>query len=257
MIRQSESGIDIAGAGYGERMQQRLIEMGLEPTYPKLLLPTGGPDGETLAGRIIRQSLTAPIEGPTVLHANIYTYATIEAHPDIDERAQVTTVEHGNTFRPFVNKLLEHQVRVHGSHADFYADFSWSDFLDAHESNQYPVTFAVARSVPIERGAVFTIDDLDKITGFTRTEQTDGTELLNMGAYIFDPQKDVLRAMQDCIHQTKLSNEETIVTTLIERNLVGAYIMPHTFFNINIPPTYDALLAYTSSVDTSLEEIAS
>lgn len=257
MIKNPESGIDIAGAGYGERMQQRLIELGLEPTYPKLLLPTGGPNGETLAGRIVRQSLTAPIEGPTVLHANVDTYATIEAHPDIDTRAHVTTVEHGNTFRPFVNKLLEHEVRVHGSHADYYADFSWSDFLDAHESNPYPVTFAVARSVPIERGAVFTVDDLDRITGFTRTEQTDGTELLNMGAYIFDPDKAVIRALQDTIKDGRMASEEVIVKTLIARQLAGAYIMPNTFFNINIPPTYDALLAHTSSIDTNLEGIAS
>ncbi len=245
--RYEEGGVHVAAGGHGNRIRRVMDAMHLGADYPKHLLPTGGVDGETLLGRIVRQAMAAPVEGPVVIHANERNAPIFAAHPDIEPGARIDVRPFDNSLGPFVNGVLETGERTLGSAGDFYADFTWEDMLNAHESGRYPVTFMVGRTVAVEGGAVFDVEDSGRISGLRRALRTDESDIINIGAYIFDPHKDVIGALEKVCRQASRErvSEEAIANELISRRLVGSYMIAGAF-NVNTPETYRALLDHTA-----------
>lgn len=250
MNRPVSSSLHIAAGGNGLRAREGMLEMGFSPDLPKHLLPTGGPDGETLLGRIVQQALEAPTTEPITLYANSTNREIFEAHPQVGPYVH-TVVEHfDNSLGPFYNNTLSKKERTLGCAGDFYADFTWDELLDEHESASFPVTFMVGHSVEIERGAVFEVEDDGKITGLRREGRSDASALINVGVYVFDPQRDVMNIIASLIRQATSRNErlaeDVVVNALIEAGLAGAYVLPKMPFNVNTGQTYQALLKHVA-----------
>lgn len=242
--------IEIAAAGNGTRLREFMLRVGHEAHFPKHLLPTGNPGGETLLGRIIRQSFRAPTAGNIIVHANHDNGPLVMAHPDIDSRAVIDIDEPISPFSNFMNALVTKQQRVLGSAGDFYADFSWADVLEHHDSNPFPVTLVVGQCLEVDEGAVFDIDDSGRIDRFHRPERTSEGDFINIGIYVFDPAQVVFSSLEKVgvMQGSTSAKPELIVEGLIEDGLLGAYVLPpNTSFNINTPETYSALLAHTAS----------
>ena len=252
----AETSVYIAAAGHGTRLRGAMTDANIEQSYPKHLLPTGNGE-ETLLGRIVRQSLEAPVLGAPVIYANEENRWAIAGHPDVDRRAHVVVSPHEHSFSPFVDSLRQTRQRILGSAGDFYADFDWADVLDHHESGDYPVTFVAARSVAVEKGAVFDIDDSGEIIAFRRSPRTEESDFINIGVYVFDPEKSVLRIVSEIEAARGLpSKEEALVEELIAKRLLGAYVIEGAF-NINTVETYDALLRHTMGTSSLEAEAAS
>lgn len=248
----AETGIEIAAAGKSTRLREHITELGYPNGYPKLLLPTGRSDGETLLGRVTRQALEAPVPGFVTIHTSEENERYLRQNPDISPlidgaEVRLARVEYGNSFRPFLPKLVKEGVRVLGSSGDFYAEFSWADVLDTHESNNYPVTFVVGQTVAVDNGAVFDVSDNGLITDFARVDRTKQSDLVNVGIYVFDPTDTVLSTLSSIVSSRYLASEEDIVTTLIAKGLMGAHVLERTPYNVNSAETYQALLAHAQT----------
>lgn len=242
------SGVQIVAGGYGTRLREVMDGMGYDERYPKHLLPTGGPHGETVLGRIVRQSLGAPTDGPVVIHANRHNAPSIFKHPDIDRSVSVRVGDYPNFLMPFLTNLLEFRKRTLGCAGDFYADFSWDEVIASHEDGQYPVTFMAGRTVAIDHGLTFDVSDAGKIERMKRAERTSSEDLVNIGVYVFDPQEPVLGALESLIKSRQAASASTIANRLISEGLVGAYVVPGTPYNVNTGETYAALLEHTRKV---------
>ncbi len=252
MSAMSEIGIEIAAAGKSNRLRGHITELGYPDGYPKLLLPTGNPNGETLLGRVTRQAIDAPVSGPITIHTTPDNNLYIEMSPDVaplidDSEVRVRYTEYGNSFRPFIPKLVTEKVCVFGSSGDFYADFSWDNVLDAHHSNDYPVTFVVGQTVEVDKGAVFDVSDNGQITNFARVKRTKESDLINIGIYVFEPAAPVLSALSGLVTEHCMALEEEIVKALIAKGLIGAHVLQTTPYNVNSAETYQALLQETAS----------
>jgi hypothetical protein len=251
-LRTPEVGIDIAAAGQAMRLREHITELGFPENYPKLLLPTGNPNDETLLGRIIRQSLDAPIDGSITVHTSDTNMPHIVKHPDIEplldeHTVKLETMEYGNGFLAFIPKLVESKIRVIGSSADYYADFRWGSILDQHESNPFPVSFVAGQTAPVEGGLVFDVEDSGKVNGFHRPDRTKATDLINVGVYIFEPSKAVLGALNGLVGRDFIAKEEIIVRQLTEKGLLGLIPLESTPYNVNTPETYQNLLNHTAT----------
>ena len=192
--------------------------------------------------------MDAPIDGPITICTTPVNERHIRQHPDVrplidEDSVRTRFIEYGNSFQAFLTVKTE--KRTFGSSGDFYADFTWSDVLDAHESHGYPVTFMVGQTIPVQDGAVFDVDDRGRITWFGRVGQTTGEEFVNIGVYIFDPAPAVLDLMQELVRGKRIAKEEIVAERLIEIGAAGACILPGTPFNVNTPETYLALLDHT------------
>lgn len=244
-------GVHIAAGGHSTRMREVMNSMELGPDYPKHLLPTGGPNGETLLGKIVRQALEAPVDGPPIIHANLQNAQPIAEHPDVDPAVRmIINDNYENSLSPFLDNLAATQARTLGSAGDLYADFSWQAVLDAHESGRHPVTFVVGQTAVAEGGAVFDIADSGEVTQFRRTLRTTEADFINIGVYVFDPQREILRALEDLARARNggVLKEDVIAAELISHRLVGAYVVAGAF-NVNTSETYQALLAHTQTQD--------
>lgn len=244
--------IDIAAGGQSSRLREYLNCAGLPDNYPKMLLPTGEPDDRTLLGRIIRQAQDTIDDSRVTVHTTCENGAHISAHKDIApllarERASIQYGVFQNSFHPFIPKVMKERGRVIGASGDFYADLDWEELLAAHDSSDYPVTFLVGRTVVVEEGAAFTVEDDGRISNFWRPPKSEGNELINVGVYVFEPTKPVLSALADLVSPSEVAKEEVIVNRLIDSGLLGAYVLPSTPFNVNTPETYAALLEHTAT----------
>lgn len=249
----TELGIDIAAAGASSRMRATLHEMGYSPDYPKHLLPTGNPENETLLGRIVRQGMEAPLATPTI-YANPDNAPEFAVHKDIDPQAELVVEEIDTAFGMFMRRLVGQNRRTLGASGDhFTEEFSWIDLLNHHDSHRFPVTLVVGQCIEVDEGAVFDIGTSGKVDRFYRPERTSTESLINIGLYVFDPAKVVLRSLEKVgVNPGRLqpvtTSPETIVNQLIADDLLGAYVLPdNTAFNVNTPETYRALLEHTAS----------
>lgn len=239
--------LHVAAAGIGSRLAETMCAAGYEASFPKHLLPTGGPEGETLLGRIIRQALAAPIDGVVVVHTNVDNSDHIKHHPDIDPSAQIVIDrQQGNSLGAYMQALSETQSRAMGSAGDFYADYSWQDILDHHESNPWPITFVAGQSIPVDGGAAFDVDDRGRIERLRRSDRTAESDLINTGIYVFDPAEPVLTAVEDALRAAQKDAEDSFVHRIIDEQLVGAYVLDAPSFNVNTDETYAALLQHTA-----------
>ncbi len=250
------SRVDIAAGGYGTRIREFMVEVGHEPDFPKHLLPTGGPEGETLLGRIVRQSFGAPMVDSVVIHANDNNAGYFVSHPDVDTRADVITGNYGRSLDPFFGQLVEAEERVLGCAGDFYADFSWQELLSWHDAHSFAVSFVVGHSAALDGGAIFDVAENGKIERLRRAKPNQH-ELINVGIYVIDPTELVIGAATRHMENTGMT-DETIVNELIDLGVAGAYLLEGTPYNVNTASTYQALLDHTSSlsVRTSQREIA-
>ncbi len=248
----SELGIQIAAAGESSRLRDYISGLGYPEGFPKFLLPTGGPNGETLLGKVLRQAIDAPIAHEIILHTspenNSFIRAESDVSDDIDDHDVRTVFDlPGNSFRPFLPKLVESETTVLGSSADFYANFAWNDVINDHYTRKYPITFVVGEMIEVDKGAVFNVADDGKITDFARVDRTNSGDLVNVGIYIFEPDKAVLRTLEGLVSERQLAKEEEIVTKLVAAGLMGAHVLETMPYNVNSEETYQALLAHTSS----------
>ncbi len=240
------SRVDIAAGGHGTRIREFMVEVGHEPDFPKHLLPTGGPEDETLLGRIVRQSFDTPTVDDVIIHANSNNAGYFESHPDVDPRADVIAGNYGRSLDPFFDQLVKAEERVLGCAGDFYADFSWQDLLEWHDAHRFAVSFVVGHSAALDGGAIFDVAKNGKIESLKRAKP-DQHELINVGIYVIDPTKVVIDAAARHMQNASVT-DETIVSELIDLGVAGAYALEGTPYNVNTVATYHALLDHTSSL---------
>lgn len=236
----------IVAGGYGTRLREALAERDYPEGFPKHLLATGNPDGETLLGRIATQAQEAPVDHRPRIYANPKNAPWFRTDPVVGRAAQIVTGRYDNFLLPILAPITQRSERVLGCAGDFYAEFTWDDMLDAHESSRFPVTFLVGTSVAVDEGLRYRVADTGQIVGMERPERTKPGDLINIGAYIFEPAGSVLRRLQELTASRRLARAETIAEHLIQAGLVGAYEVPNSHsFNVNTIEVYDALLRYT------------
>lgn len=233
--------IYVAAAGYNTRLREDIERWGFG-NLPKHLLPTTRGGSETLLGRIVRQALSAPGGRKVTIVANDDNATAIMSHPDVPHAAKVKVGDHDNSLGPFTQPLIESGQRTLGCAGDFFADFTWAEFLENHEKQGYPVSFMVGQTVAVDGGAAFDVAKDGQITALRRADRTSASELINIGAYILDPDDMVLKILDEMNHIDTPSKEDVLVNRLILNGLTGAYQVNGNPFNINTAESYLALL---------------
>lgn len=229
--------VHIAAGGNGTRIRNGMETMGFPAEFPKHLLPTG--DGETLLGRIVRQATE-------IGHPEIYAnYDNVQAigeqlnrlNPEQDVTLSIAWNCNG-PLGPLVHAINRSKQQTLSCAGDFWADFSWGDFRAFHDSQPTPVSILVGPSVPTREGAVFRVEDNGVVASWERTGQTTGEDLINIGAYIVDPEKLVLQKLNALTHH----KEDPFNTTMIEAGLMSAYVLYSRAYNVNNPEVYAELV---------------
>lgn len=235
MVRNNH--ITISAAGQGSRIRNAMDEMGYPKDMPKSLLPTG--TGETLLGRIVRQ---ASEMGHVMVYVNYDHIRTIGEHEDMSP--DISLLINRNIYSalgPIYLDLLRTGKRSLMAAGDFWADFNWSDFLRFHESHNKPVSILVGPSVPTNEGAKFNVADDGTVTSWERVDKTTSDDLINIGAYIIDPEKAVLETVRT-LHEKKNHKEDPFNDAMIKAGLMAAYVLKDTAYNVNNIDVYKALL---------------
>jgi NDP-sugar pyrophosphorylase family protein len=229
--------ITISAAGKGERMRQSIKELGFPEDTPKPLLPTGS--GETLIGRIARQAMEiAHVE----VYANYDTIRPIGESPDMPQ--DVSLLVNRNIYGPLgplyldLFRIREQSLMAAG---DFWANFKWSEFLDFHNNQETPVSILVAPSVPTAEGARFKVRDDGVVDAWERVDRTTSEDLINIGAYIVDPEKLVLKK----INELTTHKEDPFNDTMIASGLMSAYALDEPAYNVNNAEIYRAMIEHT------------
>jgi NDP-sugar pyrophosphorylase family protein len=232
--------ITISAAGKGERMRPDLLELGLPEDLPKPLMPTGA--GETLIGRIVRQAMEiAHVE----VYANYDTIRPIGESPDLPQ--DVSLLVNRNITGPLGPLYLDLERSKDQSlmaAGDFWADFKWGDFLDFHNAQDTPVSIMVGRSIPTTGGARFNVGDDNTVKSWERVDRTTDCDLINIGAYIVDPEKLVMRK----IRELATHKEDGFNDTMIEGGLMSAYVLDDIAFNVNNAEICRAMWKHTANL---------
>lgn len=231
--------ITISAAGKGERMKASIAELGFPEDTPKPLLPAG--NRETLVGRIARQAMEiANVE----LYANYDTIKPIGEHPDTPKDIQLLVNRNiYGPLGPLYLDLFRSKDQSLMAAGDFWANFKWSDFLSFHDAQSTPVSILVAPSVPTFEGARFKVADSGIVSSWERLERTQSTDLINIGAYIVDPEKLVMQK----IKELTTHKEDTFNDTMIDCGLMSAYVLDQPAFNVNNSEIYRAMAEYSAS----------
>lgn len=239
MIRNNH--ITISAAGQGSRIRSAMNEMGFPNDMPKSLLPTG--TAETLLGRITRQ---ASEMGRVMVYVNYDHARIIGEHEDMP--SDISLLINKNIYSalgPIYLDLLRTGKRSLMAAGDFWAEFEWSDFLRFHESHNKPVSILVGPSVSTYEGAKFHVADDGTVTSWERVERTTSQDLINIGAYIIDPEKAVMETVQT-LHERKDHKEDPFNDAMIKAGLMAAYVLKDTAYNVNNIDVYKALLDGTA-----------
>lgn len=231
--------IHIAAGGKGTRIREGMDSWGFQPGFPKHLLPTG--TGETLLGRIVNQALEI---GHPAIYANYDNVRAIGESTDIHPSVTLSIARNCNgPLSPLVHDITRTRERTFACAGDFWADFKWGDFLGFHMSHDTPVSILVGPSVPTYEGARFKVhEESGLVESWERVDHTTPEDLINIGAYIVDPEKLVLRKLQD-LHEHK---EDFFNDTMIEAGLMSAYVLDSTAYNVNNPQVYAELIQATA-----------
>lgn len=237
--------ITVSAAGKGERMRRDIKELGFSEDLPKPLLPTGNGQ-ETLIGRIARQALE-------IAHVEVYTnYDTVRPigeSPDLPKN--VSLLINRNITGPLgplyldLDRTKEQSLMAAG---DFWANFKWGEFLDFHNSQETPVSILVAPSVPTTGGARFNVSDDGVVRSWERVERTTAEDLINIGAYIVDPEELVMKK----IHELATHKEDPFNDTMIAGGLMSAYVLDEPAFNVNNSEIYRAMAEHVQQFQPSL-----
>lgn len=244
--------LHIAAGGRGTRLRSLMDSLGYEPNYPKHLLPTGGPNGDTLLGRIVRQALDVTDE--PVVYGSDSNIPIISTHTDIAPEARgVAAPPDASFFGPFLRALLDQKTVVLGASGDHYIDTSpWLSLLETHDSGPFPVTLAAAQAAPLDKGLVYDVRDTGQIVGFRRVDRTNDEDLVNIGVYVISPAQSVLQSLAKIgickanLDRPMAQPAETIAGQLVLDRLIGIHELPAgSAFNINNPEIYSGLLNHT------------
>lgn len=229
--------VHIAAGGNGTRIREGMEHLGFAPGFPKHLLPTGA--GETLLGRIVRQAKEI---GHAAVYANYDNVRHIGESPDIDPDISLMIARNCNgPLSPLVHDISRTHQRTFASAGDFWADFKWSEFAAFHEQHDRPVSILVGPSVPTYDGARFNVADDGGVTSWERVERTTEEDFINIGAYIVDPEKMVMRKLRELTWH----KEDPFNDAMIQGDLMAAYILDNTAYNVNNPEVYASLVKNT------------
>lgn len=231
--------IHIAAGGSGTRIREGMNYLGFAPGFPKHLLPTGS--GETLLGRIVRQTLEI---GHPAVYANYDNVRHIGESDDIDPSISLLIARNCNgPLSPLVHDITRTNQQTYACAGDFWANFKWSEFADYHQSHDRPVTILVGPSVPTYEGARFNIGDDGAVDSWERVERTTSSDLINIGAYIVDPEKLVMKKLRELTWH----KEDPFNDAMIGSGLMQAYVLDQPAYNVNNPEVYAALVQNTAA----------
>ncbi len=230
--------VHIAVGGKGTRIREGMEHLGFQPGFPKQLLPTG--TGETLLGRIVRQVMD-------IGHAAVYaSYDNVRAigesediHPDI---SLLIARNSNGPLGPLIKEINRTRRQTLSCAGDYWADFKWSEFLEFHEQQDTPVSILVAPSVHTFEGAKFNVGDNGVVRNWERVDQTTQEDLINIGAYIVDPEKLVMKKLREL----SWHKEDPFNDTMIKGKLMSAYVLDKKAYNVNNPQVYADLVKNTA-----------
>jgi NDP-sugar pyrophosphorylase family protein len=233
--------VTVSAAGKGERMRPHLRDLGLPEDLPKPLVPTGS--GETLIGRIVRQAMQI---GHVAVYTNYDTIRPIGESPDLPR--DVSLLVNRNIMGPLgplyrdIQRSKEQALMAAG---DFWADFNWADFLAFHNQQPTPVSILVGRSIPTTGGARFSVRDDGTVSAWERVERTTGEDLINIGAYIVDPERLVMGQINTLAERTH--KEDPFNDAMIAGGLMSAHVLDDVGFNVNNAEICRALWQHTAA----------
>lgn len=243
----------ITAAGEGSRIRDYMSQdLSLPDDYPKHLLPTGGLNGETLLGRIIRQASIDPISKPPVVNVSEANLQHMSIHPDIAD-VEFDTEQFKFSLDPIYYRLRRMGGRVLGCAGDFYSDFCWDTFIKKHEASGAAMSVLVNKAAGPVEAAVFDVDPLnDRVTSLKRPKCSGERDYTNIGAYVIDPTEEVVDILDKFLpdNPEDTHDTDTIFVEIMAAGLVGSVIVPGAHFNINTPKEFEALQAHTSSAIT-------
>lgn len=139
---------------------------------------------------------------------------------------------------PICRKLLRSRKRSYGCAGDFFCEFSWKDFEKFHNSHDKPISILIASSFSMPDGAHFILDDRNIIVSWKRAKRTKDFDLINIGAYIIDPDPKVIKMVLDIAHH----KEDVFFDLFVPKRLICGYNPGKMGFNINTFETYKKLL---------------
>lgn len=244
----SHGPVIISAAGESSRLRGFISgELGLPDDYPKLLLPTGGPDNETLLGRIIRQA-TIDDQLP-ILSVTETNMRHMLAHPDIPA-VEYTTEIPKPSLSAMYYRLRRTGERVLSCAGDFYSDFSWEEFISHHDESGAAMTLLVHRSTQPVEAAVFDIDPTNnQIVDLRRPPYSAVGDYTNIGAYVIDPVDEIHDVLDEYlpVNPQEVLETDAIFLQIMRRGLAGCMIVEGANFNVNTPSEYQALLRHTAA----------
>jgi NDP-sugar pyrophosphorylase family protein len=228
--------VTISAAGKGSRIREYMDNIGYND-LPKPLLKTGS--GETLIGRIARQSQEV---GDVMIYANYDTIRPIGESQDLPD--DVYLLINRNIYGPLgpiYLDLFKNNKQAYMATGDMWSDFKWSEFIKFHNSHNKPVSILVGKSVPTKEGAIFHIDKNGFVKSWERVAHTTKGDLINIGAYIIDPDEKVMNN----IRQLPSHKEDPFNDIMIADGLMAAYVADGTAYNVNNIEVYKALIEGT------------
>jgi len=241
----------ITAAGEGSRIRDFMSQdLSLPSDFPKHLLPTGGPNGETLLGRIIRQASIDPISKPPIINVTETNRQHMRVHPDI-ANVVYDTEQFKFSLDPIYYRLRRMGGRVLGCAGDFYSDFSWDTFIKQHEANGSAMSVLVNKAAGPVEAAVFDVDPLtNRVTGLKRPKCSGERDYTNVGAYVIDPTDELIDILERFLpaNPRETHDTDTVFIEIMNAGLVGSVLLAGAHFNINTPKEFEALQAHTSSV---------
>lgn len=198
---------------------------------PKHLLPIGQ---ETVLGRIVKQArqFGRPVIRANADNASYFQDLLKDTYTQILVDAEQTGPP-GPLFRTLANA----RQTTFACAGDFWAAFSRPDFYSFHKSSGFPVTVLAGPSVVTEFGARFSVGAEGEVQSWERVTRTITTDLINIGAYIVDPDSQVLAY----VNSTSRHNEDQFFDAMIALGFMNEYVLPTKAYNVNDPCFYDAL----------------
>jgi len=180
-------------------------------------------------------------------HAAIYaSYDNVRAigeSDDVHPDASLLIARGSNgPLGPMVKDIMRTKEQTFSCAGDYWANFKWGDFLEFHDQQDTPVSILVAPSVPTFEGARFKVGDDGIVTGWERVDRTTSEDLINIGAYIVDPEKLVMKKLRELTWH----KEDPFNDAMIADGLMSAYVLDDTAYNVNNPQVYAALVQNTA-----------
>jgi NDP-sugar pyrophosphorylase family protein len=242
--------ITISAAGKATRIRDWMCEQGFPEGTPKSALPTGA--GETLLGRIVRQAM--PIGHPQIFG----NYDTMRGLGEIEDLPRdVTLVVNRNItgpLGPIYLDTLRTEKQSYMAAGDFWADFSWQDFVDFHNDHDKLASILVAPSVPTMQGARFNVQADGSVQSWERVERTTNSDLINIGCYIMDGQDEGMREVISRLNP-KTHKEDPFNDAMIAIDSLAAFVLNGPAFNANNSSVYQAMVKYSSTMPCVSEPV--